>query len=133
MTRVTAGLKYPKPRLAALERKQKRQQLKADDEAENKKVRQRSGGRCEVIHLYSLAAIKSHPADADEAIARCNRRACQIHHMIGGWGRRARGDSRLAEHKQHVCARCHAAITGHELKRIGEVMPLWTDYYELVR
>ena len=53
--------------------------------------------------------------------------------MIGGWGKRARGNSVLAGHKQHVCARCHQDITGHVLQRVGGPVPVWTDHYRRVR
>ena len=119
-----SGLQFPKPRPAALERKDRRTARKSKDEAENKKVRARSGGLCEV------AAPRM---SAHGAFARCVRRATQVHHMIGGWGKRARGNSILAEHKQHVCADCHGNINGHVLQRIGGAVPQWTDYYRRVR
>lgn len=69
---------------------------KARDAAESRIVKARSGGRCEVT------------IDG----ARCPRRAAQVHHQIGGWKRRGRGASALAEHKTHACAACHRLITG---------------------
>ena len=124
------GLKFPKPRPAALDRADRRKALKAADEAENKKVRARSGGQCDVvIERYA------EPHDSDPfnrwclTFSRCGRRATQVHHMIGGWGKRARGNSKLAEHKQYCCNTCHKEITGHVLKRVGGVTPLWTDHY----
>ena len=111
---------FPKPRPAMLEREDRRKTLKSEDEAENKKVRARSDGQCEVRERYQDTVVPY----------RCTRRANQIHHMIGGWGKRARGTSKLAAHKQHACDTCHREITGHVLKRIGGVTPRWTDTYE---
>jgi len=114
------GLRFPKPRPAALERQDRRRERTTRDEAENMSVRARSGGRCEVTEdLLS----------SDLPPRRCRRRAWHIHHMIGGWGRRARGPSILAEHKQHVCAECHEAITRHILQRVGGDPPFWADVY----
>lgn len=94
----------------------------ATDEDESAKVKVRSGGRCEVVWFGRKA----------RTVKRCDKFAAQLHHMIGGWGKRARGKSILAEHKQHVCNDCHPLITGHVLRRIGGDVPLWTDEYERV-
>lgn len=114
------GLKFGKGRPAALERKDRRNAVKATDLSENAKVKARSGGRCEVLELQI-------------GVERCPRRGNQTHHMIGGWGKRARGNSLLARHKQYVCQRCHDDIGAHVLKRIGGEPPLWTDCYERLR
>ena len=124
--RLHAGLAFPKPRPAALERADRRNRLKADDLLENAKVKARSGGRCEIVLVFTFKKWHG-PA---WPTPRCTRRAVHIHHMIGGWGKRARGNSQLAEHKQYACAGCHSDITGHVLKRIGGTVPLWTDCYE---
>ena len=119
------GLAFPKPRPAALEREDRRKARKSADELESIRVRKRSGGRCEVVeHVKTYGRVSA---------VRCKRRANQIHHMLGGWGRRARGPSLLMEHKQHVCAECHDAITRHILKREGGDPALWTDTYERAR
>lgn len=105
---------------------------KALDTAENAKVPVRSEGRCEVavMLVYARAGLKI-------GALRCDRPATQIHHMIGGRGKRGRGISVLAEHKQHVCDECHLGITGDlggkRLKRIGGPVPHYTDVYERVR
>ncbi len=98
-----------KPRPHALVVRDKRAALKAQDEAENQKVKQRSGGRCERIEEINPAIWR-----------RCPRRASQTHHLIGGIGRRniAEG-SVLAEHKVHLCDLCHAEITGHILRTLA--------------
>lgn len=110
----TSKLAHPKPRAAALDRKDRRSARKAQDEAENKKVRQRSGGRCEVVDYVIRVNEPKHP------YARCWHRAAHIHHRIGGWGKRARGTSILAENKLHVCADCHRLIHAHVLVPEGD-------------
>ena len=121
-----SGLLYPKPArgTALLERRERAAQRRGFDRAENRKVKARSGGRCEVL----FAPDGRHHDDP-----RCNFRASHVHHMIGGWGKRARGISILAKHKQHVCAPCHQEITGElggkKLIRVGGTVPRWTDYY----
>lgn len=87
------------------------------DEAENKKVKARSGGQCEIWWEMKVTAV------------RCDNRAAHVHHMISGWGRRARGKSVLAEHKQHACALCHDLITSHRLRRLGGDEPHYSDIY----
>lgn len=104
---------FPKPRPAAFDKLDRKAKREALDERESKRVKLRSGGRCEAV-IDTL---------------RCNRRASQMHHMIGGWGKRARGPSVLAEHKQHVCTLCHHQITNHLITRIGSAVKRWTDGY----
>jgi hypothetical protein len=48
-------------------------------------------------------------------MVRCQRRASENHHLIGGIGRRNKGRSILAEHRLDVCQRCHEEITGRVL------------------
>ena len=102
----------------------------AIDRAESRKVPERSEGRCEVW-------VERLRGTVDIAKRRCLRGATQIHHMIGGNGKRGRGISALADHKQHVCDECHLAITGDlggkKLKRRGGDIPRYTDVYERVR
>ena len=97
------------------------------DRAESVKVQKRSRGRCEVI-------VKEQWAGLGEASMRCCRKATQVHHMIGGRGKRGVGISALKEHKQHVCDVCHRAIGGgiggKQLNRVGGAVPFWTDWYE---
>ena len=125
-------LAFPKPRPVALERQDRRAQRLKLDRAENEKVRSRSMGQCEVmVHQLTFAATKSQPAYI--VLSRCQRRGHQTHHMIGGWGKRARGISILAEHKQYVCQRCHDDIGGHVLQRIGGDPPRWTDAYRRLK
>ena len=93
------GISKGRPR--ALAKTDRRKDLEDKDEAENVKVRARSKGICEV-----------------ESPRRCRRRAWQIHHHIGGFGRRARGASALAKNKTHACGTCHLLITSKVLRHI---------------
>ena len=98
------------------------------DRSESRLVRLRSEGRCEVLF---------EPDGRHHDDPRCNFMASQVHHMIGGRGRRGIGISALKEHKQHVCDDCHRDITGDvggkKLIRQGGAVPMWTDHYRRVR
>ena len=87
-------LAFPKPLPQMLEREERRARQRARERVENAKVRKRSGGRCEVVL-------------GDE---RCRKAGREIHHLLGGTGRRGRGASVLATHKVHACARHHRLI-----------------------
>ena len=78
----TSGLMFPKPRPFSLDLQDKRDAKDARDEVESAKVRARSGGRCEM----SLSG-------------RCRRLASEVHHLMGGIGRRGYGSSALAKNK----------------------------------
>lgn len=95
------GFGKGEPRKIAKARR--RQQLESADERENKKVRARSTGQCEVI-LYGR---------------RCQHRAGQIHHHFGGSGVRGRGQSALATNKSYVCFACHSLITWNVLRHMS--------------
>jgi len=73
------------------------------DERESRKVRKRSGGRCEVV----IEGV------------RCQRRAFEVHHHIGGFGARGRGESALSHNKSHTCRDCHHRITCKTLVHIS--------------
>lgn len=128
------------PQLSAsdLQKGKTRKQLKASrarlqakvEREENKKVVERSGGRCEVMVEHGLTLPDGYVHDP--VVILCRRRATQVHHMIGKWRLRGRGKSALAEHKQHVCETCHTAITGdvnNKLVRVGGPVPHYTDWY----
>ncbi len=93
------------------------------DRAENLKVIARSWGRCEVVVMFHGVSQRM----------RCRNPGSQPHHMIYGHGKRARGESLLAEHKQWVCETCHPKLTEHKLRRVGGETPYYTDYYEVVK
>ena len=114
-------LQFPKARPALLDKQEHRRTIVGLDRLENEKVKQRSGGWCEI-----------HALNREGVAVRCTRRASEIHHLLGGWRRRSRGPSALAEHKQHVCRRCHQEITGHVLQHIGPQVPRWTDKYRRI-
>ena len=103
------------------------------DRAESAKVRQRSGGRCEVVELFERDEV-----GRATWRPRCPCRAREVHHMIGGRGRRGRHLSALAERKQHVCSDHHLDITGGvggkrlKLIQVG-LLPVYTDRYVRVR
>jgi hypothetical protein len=93
-------MRYPKPRPRLLEKADDDREWKDLDEDESEKVKRRSGGRCEV----TVAGV------------RCVRRAFEVHHQIGGWKLRGRGESALAANKTHACIKCHRLITGNVLE-----------------
>jgi hypothetical protein len=101
---------------------------RALDKAENARVLKRSEGRCEVSVITTGTPLYAQ---------RCLRAGAHPHHMIYGRGKRARGKSCLAVHKQWVCPECHEAIhggvNGRRLERVGDVVPHWTDCYRRVR
>ena len=111
-----SGIAFPKPRPAALQRQDRRKALKKADEAENDKVRARSGGRCEMVEKYITSW----------GLARCSRRAIHIHHRLSGIGVRGRGKSALAQWKYHLCQKCHQDIHAHILVPDG-------DYFRRVK
>jgi len=98
---------FPKPRPHALLKRERQSALKAKDTAENRKVKARSAGRCEVQTLY----------DRNGAFALgCSRNAVgEPHHLIYGSGRRNVGKSIFSQWKLAVCKSCHREITEHIL------------------
>lgn len=110
-------LNFAKLRPRALDKADRDKLVVTTDKAEDKKVKARSKGQCEVFVV---------------GIGRCQRKAeGQPHHMLGGWGRRARGRSALAEHKQHCCGEHHRQITNHTLRlTVSGDFPQWDDAYE---
>lgn len=97
------ALSLPKPRPHKLVKEESDAQWQRVDRMESDKVKARSKGQCEVI----------------ERGLRCDRRAFEVHHHIGGWKRRGRGASAFAENKTHCCSDCHADITGNVLEHLG--------------
>ncbi len=97
-------LAFPKPFPQILERQQRRTCQQARDRRENAKVRQRSGGQCEVV--------------LDKT--RCRKPGHDIHHLVGGHGRRGRGASALATHKVQAC------LDHHRLMGLKRIEVTWT-------
>ena len=87
----TPDLAFPKPVPQFVERQQRRACQQARERLENAAVQARSGGRCEVV------------LDG----RRCRKAGREVHHLLGGHGRRGRGDSALATHKVHTCVAHH--------------------------
>jgi hypothetical protein len=116
------ALAFPKGRPRRLDRQDRQQAVDKLDRAENAKVKQRSGGYCEVQTPFEFVQL-------------CGRKASEVHHLLGGIGRRNVGRSILAECKLHVCTRCHGDISGHVLKPINQQDSEWADKvrYERVR
>jgi len=88
-------LALPKGRPAKLAKADRLKARNVDERDENAKVRERSGGRCEIVV---------------SPLGRCKRRALHIHHKLSGFGVRGHGDSVKAENKLHVCAQDHSDI-----------------------
>ena len=124
------SLKYAKPRPRALDKRDRVAALKKLDAAESKKVQVRSGGRCEIHEIIQRNITVIGKRETFDLLARCERAALHVHHMLPGAGRRGRGESAKGERKQHVCTRCHSDIGAGILKRIGGDERLWTDVYE---
>ena len=126
---MTTGLPHGKP----APQRTKRSQQTALDRKESAKVRERSRGRCEV-----RVNVVAPDTDTVLCVIRCQRLAFQVHHMIGGRGKRLSAEGVKAERKQHVCYSCHLYITGDVGgKRLVLVpsgpLPVYTDCYRLVR
>ena len=100
---------FPKPRPGALLKKDRVKAKQSVEDRENAKVKARSQGQCEVVQEFVYVGGR-----------RCLRRASEIHHLLGGSGRRGVKESALAENKIHVCGVCHDLITRHILQ------PHWT-------
>ena len=99
-----SDLAFPKPCPQVLERQQRRACQQARERRENVVVRQRSGGRCEVVLGET----------------RCRKPGREIHHLLGGHGRRGWGDSALATHKVHAC------VDHHRLMGLKWIEVTWT-------
>ena len=100
----TTELAFPKPFPQVLERQARRACQQARERRENTTVRERSGGRCEVVLDWR----------------RCRRAGREVHHLLGGHGRRGRGDSVLATHKMHTC------VDHHRLMGLRWIEVTWT-------
>ncbi len=109
----TDGLPLAKPRPAALVKRERQAAIKARSLAEDRKVKARAGGRCEVWkQTYWTFANELPKALCD----RCHRAPVgDPHHLIYGSGRRNIGKSILAAWKLAVCRQCHAEIQQHVL------------------
>lgn len=96
------GFAHPKGAPRTVAKAQRTRDRTLIDDRESTKVRERSGGWCEICartHTWLTPPV----------------RADHVHHLQGGNGRRGRGDSALASHKVHVCQSCHDAIHQHAI------------------
>ena len=103
------GNAQPKPRPKLLEKRQAVAEIDRIDRAERRKCHDRSNGFCEVRTMTGRHKWEG------RGYARCGRVATENHHLIGGLGRRNRGESIKAEHRLDVCKLCHSEITHHVL------------------
>lgn len=106
----------PKPRPKFIDKREAAAKKLAEDIAENKIVKARSTGQCEVLVVHRTKPFWI----VSVYDVRCKRRASHVHHLISGIGRRGRGVSIKAEHKLHICESCHDQIHGHVLKPENE-------------
>lgn len=114
-------LALPKGRPSKLEKADRLKAREKVDESENVKVRQRSGGRCEVEEVRARGERDGKGwTTIWHSGARCKKRAVHIHHKLGGFGVRGRGKSALAENKLHTCESCHSDIHAKVLVPRGE-------------
>lgn len=97
-------LGFPKPSPKLLDKRQQAADLARIDREQRAICRVRSGGHCEVLVVLPWGPV-----------TRCDRRATENHHLLGGIGRRNKGRSLLAAHRLDVCQPCHEEITGHVL------------------
>ena len=111
------GLKFPKGTPQKVAREARRKAIVARDLKGSRQAKGRADGRCEAVvnHL------------------RCPWQGRHVHHMISGIGKRGRGVSALAEHKQYVCFGHHELIHKENIKRIGGEVPHYTDTYQTRR
>lgn len=109
--------KFAKQRPRALDQDDRKKLVVTTDKAQDKLVKARSKGQCEVFVI---------------GVGRCQKKGeGDPHHMLGGWGRRARGRSALAEHKQYCCKKHHDEITKHILRLMVQGdLPRFDDAYE---
>lgn len=90
------GLRHPKGESAQSARDRRRLAREALDRQSSDHVRSRSHGRCE--------------------LPGCRQTAAHVHHLLGGHGRRAHGESVLAKNKVHLCVDHHRAIHDHRIR-----------------
>ena len=111
------GLQFPKGTSPKVDRETRRRAAEARDRRGSRLARARAKGRCEVI----VNGI------------RCVCPGRQVHHMIGGSGKRGRGISALADRKQVVCFSHHDLIHQSKIERLGGTVPHYTDTYQTRR
>lgn len=93
-----------KPRVRALEKLDRAKRKQSIEDRENAKVKARSLGQCEMREVVV------------SDVFRCRKNAYEIHHLLGGSGKRGVRESALAINKLHVCSFDHQLITEHILQ-----------------
>ncbi len=114
-----SALAFPKPFPQVFERQARRACQQARERRENTQVQKRSGGRCEVV----LGGT------------RCRKAGREVHHLLGGHGRRGQGASALATHKVHTCVLHHRLMSLRwiEVTWLTPENPMATVRFEQVR
>ena len=112
------GFAHPKGRPGALVKDDRRKVKQSIEDEQDAIVKARSGGICEVKDRHLSAMY--HPV-----LKRCRRPAREIHHLIGGSGRRGVRESALAQNKLHVCAGFDGSC--HDLSTRKILQPHWAD------
>jgi hypothetical protein len=102
------GLAFPKPTPGAAVRRAKRNAKAKRHAVERQIVVERSHGQCEVWELG----------------VRCGFRASEVHHLLGGIGRRNVGESALAKNLVAICQEHHVDVHAHR----GVLRALDEDY-----
>ena len=107
------SMAFPKPKPRALEKLARQRQKQSVEDRENARVKARSNGQCEVREQFTSRGFAE---PSISSTRRCHRRASEVHHILGGSGRRGVGESAKAENKLHLCGPCHDLITRHILQ-----------------
>jgi len=107
------SMAFPKPKPRALEKQARLRQKQSVEDTQNARVKARSKGQCEVREQFTSRGFAEPTISSTR---RCVRRASEVHHMLGGSGRRGVGVSAKAENKLHLCGPCHDLITRHILQ-----------------
>ena len=111
------GLKFSKQRPRVLDKEDRQAELDALDRKGTTEARTRAKGCCEIEVVGERL---------------CARPGAHTHHMLGGNGRRGKGESTKAVRKQRVCTEHHSEINNGLIRRTGKPMPHWKDRYERV-
>ena len=120
-------LPLAKGRPQALRKRERKAAVTAQDRAENRTVKARSGGRCECY--WSCAGFTTR-----NLACRCAHRAVgEPHHLISGSGRRNIGKSIVADWKLAVCRECHRDIHEHILVPVDPKSDASSIVYRRVR
>jgi hypothetical protein len=99
-------LRFSKPAPRREVKRQKDNQKKALARKQQAEVSARSRGQCELCEA--------------ELGVRCTYPATDIHHLLGGHGRRNVGESALAKNLIHICREHHIDVHNH----VGYIKPL---------